>query len=116
MKNDFNENTMIVIPFIYKGYRLSDGEKVRFRCMFKRKDGDLLCEHNIIEDNSKDTGPDGRYTITIDTTEMGILPGRYHYSLDLVLPSGVMLTIKTCDETEINIVPVPHYEERDKVE
>ena len=116
MKHEFLENSLIIIPFVYRGYRLSDGEKLRFRCLFKRKDGEYPYTQCIEEDNKRAPGPDGKYTVTIDTSKKGIVPGRYNYSIELVLESGTTISLKTPSQSEINIVPAPHKKECECVE
>ena len=116
MKHKFVENSLIVIPFLYKGYRLSGNEKIRFRCLFKRKDGDFPYTLCMEEDNKRALGNDGHFTVTVDTRTKGIVPGRYRYSLELVLESGATLTLKTPGETEIDIIPATHEKECECVE
>lgn len=99
------ENTMIIIPFILKGYRLEAGEKVRFRCLFKTANGDLPYVLYLAEDNMGADGSGGHYTVTLDTKAKGILPGRYRFSLELVLGSGSSVTLKRISETGIDIIP-----------
>lgn len=111
MKHTFIENSLIIIPFVYKEYRLQEGEKVRIRCNFKTEKGDypyVLC---MCEDNKGVEGPDGHYSFTLDTATYGILPGRYRYSIELILASGRAVTLKNARESEINIVPAINEEE-----
>lgn len=110
---EFTENSLIIIPFTYKGYRLSEGEKVRFKCLFKTKNGDLPYTQCIEEDNKRSAGSDGHYTITLDSKTKDILPGRYSFSLELVFASGITISLKTKSETGITIIPAPHNEECD---
>lgn len=108
---EFTENTLIIIPFTYKGYRLEQGEKVRFKSLFNTEAGKMPYELYMDEDNKGTSGPDGHYTVTLDTGAKKILPGRYSFSLELVLASGSIVTLKTKNEGIIEIVPSPHTEE-----
>lgn len=113
MKHDFNENSLIIIPFTYKGYRLQKGEKVRIKCTFKTAQGDLPYVLCMEEDNKGSQETDGHYTFTLDTATKGILPGRYRYSIELILASGRVVTMKNARETEINIIAGVNDEECD---
>lgn len=102
---EFIENSVIMIPFVYKGYRLEGDEKIRFRCLFKTKEGDFSYVLDMTEDNVNEAGKDGRFTITLDMGKHGIIPGRYTFDLSLVLESGSTVTIKPQTECYIDVVP-----------
>lgn len=104
MNFKFIENSVIVIPFIYKGYRLEGSEKVRFRCLFRNTEGDFPYTLDMEEDNKGADDADGHYTITLDMGKYDILPGRYAFDLNLVLESGSLVTIKSKSECHIDIV------------
>lgn len=105
MNFDFTENTVIVIPLIFRGYRLEGAEKVRFRCLFKNSDGDFPYTLDIEEDNKGEDGEDGKYTVTLDMGRYGIIPGRYDFDLSLVLESGSLVTIMPKNDNHINVIP-----------
>ncbi len=105
MDFEFIENSVVIIPFVYKGYRLGKNEKMRFRCLFKNTEGDFPYTSELEEDNKLISGTDGKYTITFDMGRYGILPGRYEFDLSLVLESGSLVTVKSKDGCCINVVP-----------
>ena len=100
----FIENSLTIIPFTLKGYRLEEGEKIRFRCLFKTPSGDLPYECLIEEDNKGKEGKDGHYTVTIDTKRRNIYPGRYAYTIELILVSGTSITLLCHPEAVIDII------------
>ncbi len=100
----FTEKTLIVIPFIYKGYRLEGTERVRFRCLFKNPGGDFPYTLDMEEDNKGSENEDGYYTVTLDMSKYDILPGRYPFDLSLVLESGSLITLKSQSECFVDII------------
>ena len=100
----FVEKSLIIIPFTLKGYRLEDGERIRFRCLFKTPSGDLPYECLIEEDNKGKEGKDGYYTVTLDTAAKKIFPGRYGYTIELILASKTAITLLKKPEAVIDIV------------
>lgn len=105
MNFEFTENTVINIPLTYKGYRLDEGEKVRFRCCFKNYEGDFPYTLDMEEDNKGEAGSDGKFTVTLDMGRYGISPGRYDFDLSLVLESGSLITLMSKNDNHINITP-----------
>lgn len=105
MDFEFIENSVVIIPFVYKGYRLEKNEKMRFRCLFRNAEGDFPYTLDMDEDNKLISGSDGKYTITFDMGRYGILSGRYEFDLSLVLESGSLVTVKSKDGCCINVVP-----------
>ncbi len=100
----FIEKSLIIVPFTLKGYRLEDGEKIRFRCLFKTQSGDFPYECLLEEDNKGKEGKDGHYTVTLDTEKRKIYPGRYGYTIELILVSGTSITLLTQPEAVIDVV------------
>ena len=100
----FNENSLIIIPFTLKGYRLEGDEKVKFSCVFMNDKGEFPYVIDLEEDNKGIEGKDGYYTVTIDSAAKSILPGRYGYTIELVLDSGTVITLLSEDEAVIDIV------------
>ena len=100
----FIENSLAIIPFTLKGYRLEEGEKIRFRCLFKTPSGDLPYECLIEEDNEGKEGKDGHYAVTLDTERRKIYPGRYAYTIELILVSGTSITLLNQPEAVIDII------------
>lgn len=105
MNFKFIEKSVIVIPFVYSGYRLEGAEKVRFRCLFKNAEGDFPYTLDLEEDNKETDDADGKYTITLDMSKYDILPGRYAFDLSLVLESGSFVTLKSKTGCHIDVVP-----------
>lgn len=106
MNFEFTENTVINIPLTYKGYRLEDGEKVRFRCCFKNYEGDFPYTLDMEEDNKGESGSDGKFTVTLDMGRYSISPGRYDFDLSLVLESGSLITLMSKNDNHINVIPI----------
>ena len=103
MNFEISENTVLAVPFIYKGRRLEENERVRFRCMFRNHEGDFPYVLDMEEDNKGESGPDGKFTISLDTSKYGIRPGRYSFDLSLVLESGSIITLMRKSDCQIKI-------------
>ncbi len=105
MNFEFTENTLIIINWIYKNCRLDVGECLRFICSFNTSDGEWQCSIDLQEVNFGEDGADGQYCITIDSTEKGILPGRYTFDLLHLLNTGESISLITQNSGLIEIVP-----------
>ena len=103
MNFEISENTVLAVPFILKGRRLEENERVRFRCMFRNHEGDFPYVLDMEEDNKGENGPDGKFTISLDTSKYGIRPGRYSFDLSLVLESGSLITLMRKSDCQIKI-------------
>ena len=105
LKFTFTENTLMIIPLVYKEHRLDDDERLRFACLFKTPDGNLPYVHDIEEDNKGENGPDGEFTFTLDMSKYKILPGRYNFEIQQILASGSLITLCVKSDCVIDIIP-----------